>query len=186
MFGGTCASTDALPGSHHMSPDIIVVGRLGRSFGVKGWQVLQSFTDPPENILQYAPWYLQRSADGPWQALAKPACQRHKNGHIVRLEHIQNPEDAHAFSGSYIGVPREALSAQANADNAADAEYFWHDLVGCWVNNLDDHLIETGAHDVPIVKSEEGNHLIPFHEPYLQNVDLTAKRISVEWHLDWS
>jgi 16S rRNA processing protein RimM len=49
-----------------------------------------------------------------------------------------------------------------------------------------DHLIETGAHDVLIVKSEEGNHLIPFHEPYLQNVDLTAKRIGVEWHLDWS
>ena len=176
-----------------MSSDIIVVGRLGRSFGVKGWQVLQSFTDPPENILHYAPWYLQGSPDGPWQALPKPACQPHKNGHIVRLEHIQNPEDAHAFSGSFIGVPREALSAPENADNGADAEYFWHDLIGCEVNNLDgvclgrvDHLIETGAHDVLIVKSEEGNHLIPFHEPYLQNVDLTAKRISVEWHLDWS
>ncbi|MDA8952474.1 ribosome maturation factor RimM [Pseudomonadales bacterium] len=176
-----------------MSLDIIVVGRLGRSFGVKGWQVLQSFTDPPENILQYAPWYLQRSPDSPWQALATPACQPHKNGHIVRLEHIQNPEDAHAYSGSFIGVPRDALSASEITDDSADAEYFWHDLVGCDVYNLDgmclgkvDHLIETGAHDVLIVKSEEGNHLIPFHEPYLQNVDLTAKRISVEWHLDWS
>jgi ribosomal 30S subunit maturation factor RimM len=36
------------------------------------------------------------------------------------------------------------------------------------------------------VKGEERDHLIPFHEPYLQIVDLTAKRISVEWHLDWS
>jgi len=175
-----------------MSLDIIVIGRLGRSFGVKGWQVLQSFTDPPENILQYGPWYLQRKPDGSWQELAKPACQPHKNGHIVRIEHIQNPEDAHTYSGSFIGVTRDALSAVENVIDSADAEYFWHDLVGCEVYNLDDvflgrvnHLIETGAHDVLIVKNDEGNHLIPFHEPYLQNVDLTAKRISVEWHLDW-
>ena len=176
-----------------MSLDIIVIGRLGRSFGVKGWQVLQSFTDPPENILQYGPWYLQRAPDSPWQELFKPACQPHKNGHIVRLEHIQNPEDAHTYSGSLIGVTRDSLSADENIIDSADVEYFWHDLVGCEVYNLDDvglgrvdHLIETGSHDVLFVKSEEGNHLIPFHEPYLQNVDLTAKRISVEWHLDWS
>jgi 16S rRNA processing protein RimM len=173
-----------------MSLDIIVVGRLGRSFGVKGWQVLQSFTDPPENILQYTPWYLQRSSDAQWLALAKPACQPHKNGHIVRLDHIQNPEDAHTYSGSLIGVPRNALTL---SDDVADAEYFWHDLVGCEVYNQEaqclgrvDHLIETGAHDVLIVKGEERDHLIPFHEPYLQSVDLTAKRISVEWHLVWS
>tara|TARA_B110000971_G_C19963188_1_gene478918 strand:+ start:309 stop:839 length:531 start_codon:yes stop_codon:yes gene_type:complete len=176
-----------------MSLDIIVVGRLGRSFGVKGWQVLQSFTDPPENILHYGPWYLQRSPDGPWQELDKPACQRHKNGHIVRLDHIQNPEEAHTYSGSIIGVTRDALSAVDITDGAVDAEFFWHDLVGCEVYNVDDeclgrvdHLIETGAHDVLIVKSDEGKHLIPFHEPYLQKVDLTAKRISVDWHLDWS
>ena len=176
-----------------MNSDIIVVGRLGRSFGVKGWQVLQSFTSPPENILQYSPWYLQRSTESLWQELAGHVCQPHKNGQIVRLEHIQNPEDAHAYSGSFIGVPRDALSRVNNADESADAEYFWHDLVGCEVYNVEDlylgrvdHLIETGAHDVLIVKSDEGNHLIPFHEPYLQNVDLTAERISVEWHLDWS
>ena len=176
-----------------MDLDIIVVGRLGRSFGVKGWQVLQSFTEPSENILQYSPWYLQRSPDSPWQELAKPVCQPHKNGYVARLEHIQNPEDAHACSGSFIGVPRDALSSGDNADDPADAEYFWHDLVGCQVYNLEDvylgrvdHLIDTGAHDVLMVKSDEGNHLIQFHEPYLQNVDSTAKRISVEWHLDWS
>ena len=176
-----------------MNLDIIVVGRLGRSFGVKGWQVLQSFTAPPENILQYSPWYLQRSPEGSWQELAERVCHPHKNGHLVRLKHIENPEDAHAYSGSFIGVPRDALSLVDNDDETADAEYFWHDLVGCEVYNREDvylgrvdHLIETGAHDVLIVKSDEGNHLIPFHEPYLQNIDLTAKRISVEWQVDWS
>ena len=176
-----------------MSLDIIVVGRLGRSFGVKGWQVLQSFTDPPENILQYGPWYLQRSPDGPWQALDKPVYQPHKNGHIVRLEHIQNPEDAHSYSGSLVGVTRDVLSATDQTDDTSEAEYFWHDLVGCEVYNLEDvflgrvdHLIETGAHDVLIVKEDERDLLIPFQQPFLQNVDLAAKRISVEWHLDWS
>jgi 16S rRNA processing protein RimM len=175
-----------------MSKNIIVVGRLGRSFGVKGWQVIQSFTDPPENILNYSPWYLQRAGGAAWDVLNETEMLPHKAGHIVRLQNVHNPEDSHTLSGSLIGVPKEAL-VLSKQEEATGLEYLWHDLVGCEVFDLEDRLlgevdrlIETGAHDVLIVKGTAKEMLIPFDNAYLQSVDVTINRIVVDWRLDWS
>ena len=54
-----------------MSQDNIVVGRLGRTFGVKGWQHLQSFTSPRDNVLSYQPWFLREQKDGQWRQLER-------------------------------------------------------------------------------------------------------------------
>ena len=58
-----------------------------------------------------------------------------------------------------------------------------------------DHLLETGAHDVLVlkdqavtgasVKSPVLQLLIPFVDPYIEQVDLEARRITVQREQDW-
>ena len=48
-----------------------------------------------------------------------------------------------------------------------------------------DHLIETGVHDV-LVLSGDRERLIPFvWQQVIQQVDLTAQRIQVDWDKDF-
>ena len=46
------------------SDDYIVVGRISGLYGVRGWVKVFSHTQPRENILSYASWYLKRQ--GAW------------------------------------------------------------------------------------------------------------------------
>ena len=42
-------------------PPIVIVGRVGKAMGIKGWVRLVSFTSPPDNLLQYQPWLMQKA-----------------------------------------------------------------------------------------------------------------------------
>ena len=47
---------------------IIVMGKLGAPFGIRGWCKLYSFTDPITNILDYPHWQLRYPKKKAWQA----------------------------------------------------------------------------------------------------------------------
>ncbi|HFF4305999.1 TPA: ribosome maturation factor RimM, partial [Vibrio cholerae O1] len=34
----------------------LVVGKLGSSYGIRGWLKVFSYTDNPESIFDYSPW----------------------------------------------------------------------------------------------------------------------------------
>ena len=54
------------PTSRTDANHVVIVGKLGRPYGVRGWQVLHSFTEPAENLLSYAPWLVQSAPGQPW------------------------------------------------------------------------------------------------------------------------
>lgn len=79
----------------------------------------------------------------------------------------------------------------------ADDELYWHQLEGLKVINQDqqlfgivDHLLETGANDVLVVKPCAGSiddqeRLLPYTQHCVQSVDLTAGEMHVEWDADF-
>ena len=77
-----------------MSQDNVVVGRLGRAFGVKGWQHLQSFTSPSDNLLSYQPWFLRGQNSDRWQAIEDYEIQNHNDGYLVRLAGVDQREES--------------------------------------------------------------------------------------------
>lgn len=93
-------------------------------------------------------------------------------------------EAAHGF---FVGVPRAALPATAKD------EYYWADLIGLDVVNTRDQLlgrvlglIETSANDVlRIAKEGDDERLLPFVASVVLDVDLSARRIRVDWDIDW-
>lgn len=172
--------------------EIVVVGRIGSPYGVKGWSNVHSFTVPPDNLLSYTPWYLGDGSITGWQPLGKPECRRHKKAYVAQFLGVEDRDAASALTGQLIGVPRQSLP-QTEPD-----EYYWGDLVGALVRTRSGvvlgrvlKLLETGAHDVLVIHDRDGQQdddaqlLIPFADPYLCSVDMENSEITVDWDPEW-
>jgi 16S rRNA processing protein RimM len=162
----------------HETP--IVMGRIAGPYGIRGWVHVVSFTTPPDNLLDYRPWYLAR--DRHWQAADIVEARRHGKGLVAKVAGCDNRDAAALLKGLHIGIHREQLP------KPGEDEYYWHDLVGLRVQTTQgmelgtvDHLIETGANDVLVVRGER-ERLIPFIlGQVVLSIDLAAGEIRVDW-----
>ena len=110
---------------------MIVLGRFGAAFGVKGWLRVESFTDPPEGLLKYTGLSIAAS-DGTWAPVKILEGRRHGNGRtlVVAVEGLSSPEAARLYATREIAVPRSALPP------TQPGQVYWEDLVGCQVVTL--------------------------------------------------
>ncbi len=158
----------------------VMLGRIGGVFGVQGWVKVWSFTQPPENILDYQPWWV--NFHGEWRRIAVESGRSHGKGIVARLEGYGDPDTARVLVGADIGVLREQLPPPA------PGEYYWTDLVGLEVINRDgvslgkvDHLFATGANDVMVVEGER-ERLIPFiKDQVVLDIDIERGILKVDW-----
>jgi len=164
--------------------EVLVMGRIASPFGVRGWLRINAYTAVADDLLDYSPWYLKLK--GQWQAVEPVAGRHHGKGVVVQLKECHDRDDAAALTGTEIGVYRSQLPP-VDAD-----EYYWSDLIGMQVITKEDqvlgvvdHLLETGANDVIVVK---GKHecLVPYiREQVVESVDLENRIIRVDWDPDF-
>lgn len=167
------------------SDDYIVVGRINGLHGVRGWIKVFSYTQPRENILSYPVWYLKRQ--GEWIETVLEDGHPQGKGIIAKLKGCDDRDAAAAMMETTIAIRREQLP------KARPDEYYWADLEGLRVINLEgvelgvvDHLLETGANDVLVVKQGKIERLIPFvQEQFVKNIDLAAGQMTVDWDPDF-
>lgn len=173
---------------------LVVVGRITTVFGVRGWVKIHSYTEPMENILGYQSWYIQRK-DGQkseWQPIEIEDAKRHQKGLIALIEGVSDREQARSYCQCDIAVPEQEMPELEQGD------FYWHQLQGLKVYSSDaegrelllgqvDHLMETGANDVVVVKACEGSidqreRLIPWlPEQVIKEVDIDGGVIRVDW-----
>ena len=173
----------------------VTVGKVNGLFGVKGWIKVFSDTQPRENILTYSPWFLKR--DGQWQEFKLLTGKAHGKGVIAHLSGCIDRDVAAELVGSEIAIMREQLP------KPAPGEYYWSDLKGLKVSNLEgielgyvDSMLETGANDVMVVLNDDGEagkatkgkreRLIPFvTADTVQEVNIEQGYITVDWDEDF-
>ena len=104
----------------------------------------------------------------------------------VRSDHINDRDEAALLRGYTIEIARE------NFAETEEDEYYWADLVGMSVVNREQavlgevvKLMETGAHDVLVVRGEYGEKLIPFVSHYIDGVDAETRKITADWGVDY-
>ncbi len=156
------------------------MGRITGAYGVRGWVRVASDTEPSTNILDYGPWRVRVGGD--WVTHTVVQGRPHGHGLVVKLEGLNDRAAAAGLSGAEIAVSRSAMPSPGAQ------EFYWADLMGAEVvtrEGLDlgkvDHLMATGANDVLVVLGER-ERLIPFVEDQVVvEVDLAAKRITVDW-----
>ncbi|HVR82268.1 MAG TPA: ribosome maturation factor RimM [Luteimonas sp.] len=167
------------------SQQMILLGRVLGAFGVRGELKLESFTDPKSAIFSYQPWIL-RDARGVERELAGARGRETIKGQVATFPDIADRDAAEALRGTEVWVPRSALPPPE------PGEYYWIDLEGLRVVNLDgadfgtvSHLFSTGANDV-LVAHGERERMIPFLEPdYIKSVDFDAGVVTVDWDADF-
>jgi len=164
---------------------MILVGRFHGAFGVKGESKLESFTDPPERIFRYQPWTL-RDAQGRERACEGARGRATNKGVVATVPDIADRDAADALRGTEVWVARSTLPPPA------PGEYYWVDLEGLRVVNLEgvsfgtvSHLFSTGANDVLVAQGDR-ERMIPFVEPdFIKAVDFDAGVVTVDWDADF-
>jgi len=172
--------------------EFVILGKIIGFFGVRGWVKVHSDTEPRENIVTYSRWWLGEA--GTRKPIQVKGGKRSGKNVVAQLAGIDSRELAEAVMGQQIAVPRSDLPTLDGE------EYYWTDLVGCEVSNLQGvafgpvkRLFETGANDVMVVtdhrsesENPNGDILVPWIRPtVIVSIDLTERRIVVDWDPDF-
>ncbi len=168
--------------------DHVVLGKLTSPYGVKGWLKVYSYTGPMEGILDYPEWVLRLGDRLERRRLLQG--RRHGKGLVAHLEGSDTREAAEALAGA------EILLAKAELPALEDDGFYWYQLEGLRVVTREgsvlgrvDHLFETGANDVLVVKGsleadaiDARERLLPFlPEEVILEVDLEGGVMTVDW-----
>ena len=176
--------------------DAVEVGRILDAWGVKGWFKVLPHSASPEALFSSKRWFLQ-----PSEKAAKPAfsgtvllrireAKEHADSVVANAQDVDDRDGAEALRGARIFIPRSSFPTAGND------EYYWVDLLGLQVVNREGvalgevrDLMATGPQTVLVVGYEEGGQpcerMIPFVAAYVDQVDLEARRITVDWQPDY-
>ena len=166
-----------------LDKDTILVGKVTGVRGLKGQVRIASYTRPRSNILSYLPWTLVNDAHS-FQTIPESGYIKGKSI-IVSLKNVSAREPAEGLIGSEILVSKKSFPS------LQEGTYYWDDLIGLSVFNLDGVLLgkirdfmETGAHDIMCVDYENNQHLIPFvMHTFIVSVNLVAQKVVVNWEI---
>jgi 16S rRNA processing protein RimM len=167
-----------------MSHQAIIIAKLAKPYGLKGWMHLYSFTEPSEQLFLYSPIFIERTHHDIEQLTIEQFTP--KSDHwLVKLQYCDNRTLASQYTNKLIKIHTHQLTLLPLG------EYYWHQLKGLTViNSTGDSIgtvidvMETGSNDVLIVKGDKIRY-IAYHHKYILQVDLTNRTITVDWDKDF-
>lgn len=153
-------------------------------WGVRGWIKVHSYTGHRADVLDFKTWFVGDERE-PYRLLAGRLLGRKV---VASLEGMTSPELAQACVGSSVAVDISDLPA------LKDGDFYWAQIEGLKAVDSSgeslgvvDHLIETGANDVLVVRAGEREILIPYVPRVVRRVDLENGIIELDWEADaWS
>lgn len=162
----------------------VIVGRLGGPYGIKGWVKVFSHTRPQNTLLDYDPWYIKDS-DG-WKVFEIEDLKQQSKGIVVKFSGVDDRDAALLFRNRDIAISKTQMAELPHG------EYYWSDLTGLRVETIEgvelgivDHLVETGANDVLVVKGDR-ERLIPFVlDQVVRSIELESGEMKVDWDPDF-
>jgi len=162
---------------------MVVMGRIAGAFGIKGWVKVQTFTQSIDGLLAYPTWWLSEGST--WRENKVEEAAVHGRSVIAKLSGVDDRDAATQLTGTEVAVPRAALPTNEGR------EYYWSDLIGLRVTNLQGvplgqvtKLLETAAQQVLLIEGER-ERLIPFIESVVVSVDVAGGSLVVDWDADF-
>jgi len=160
---------------------LVTLGHVTGAHGLQGWIKVHSDTSPRENIATYGRLLLNQGEG--WQSWKVSSGRRQGKNVVLKLKGCNDRNAAETLAGARIAIQRDQLPELEAAD-----EFYWTDLEGLAVETAAgeslgsvDHLFETGANDVLVVKGDK-ERLVPFiWEQVVREVDLESRRMVVDW-----
>ncbi len=179
--------------------DAIEVGRIQDAWGVKGWFKVLPHSADPQALFSSKRWFILPSERGEntftgVPKLAIREAKTHSDSVVATAQDVDDRTAAEALKGARVFIGRSSFPT-ADKD-----EYYWVDLIGLDVVNREGlhlgqvkELLSTGPQTVLVLEFEaEGDsegktleRMIPFVANFVDDVDLAARKIKVDWQPDY-
>jgi 16S rRNA processing protein RimM len=171
--------------------DLTQVGYVSGPFGVTGSIRVTPFSTDADALLNVKTWWLDKPA---LRSVTVRTAKMHGGDVVAQLVGLVGRDAAEALKGAAVSVPRNQFP-QLEED-----EYYWSDLIGLDVVNLEGEALGTvtdmmhnGAQSIlritpvpdPSNEAKAPERLIPFVDQFVKTVELAAKKITVDWGLDY-
>jgi 16S rRNA processing protein RimM len=175
--------------------DLVLVGYISGAYGLNGWVRVRPYSADADALLHAKTWWLDKPE---FRDVAMMQSKVHSGDVVAQLMGVAGRDAAEALKGATVQIPRSHFPA------LSDGEFYWVDLIGLEVENLQgEHLgqvsdmMDNGAHPILRVavpqaieadadaKAAPQELLIPFVEQFVITVDRTARKITVDWGLDY-
>jgi 16S rRNA processing protein RimM len=159
---------------------MVLVGRVGRPHGLRGWAVINPDTDFVEERFAAGGLLWCKGLDGPKPvSVAEMRIQRGRP--VVRFAGIDTVESVQRLVGHELRVEAGALRA------LKAGSYYHHELVGCVVETGAGQVVGTvvaveGSGEISrlVVAGSAGDVQVPFAEDICGEVDTVGRRIRID------
>ncbi|WP_211097362.1 MULTISPECIES: ribosome maturation factor RimM [Oxalobacteraceae] len=170
--------------------DLVLVGYVAGAYGIKGWVRIRPYSSDADALLHAKTWWLDKPA---LRDVDMMQAKIHGEDVVAQLMGVADRDAAEALKGAAVQVRRSHFPP------LSDDEFYWIDLIGLSVENLQGEslgtvadLMDNGAHPIlrvlePVTPGGDKpqEHLIPFVDQFVKTVDQSARKITVDWGLDY-
>lgn len=170
--------------------DLTQVGYVSGAFGVTGSIRVTPFSADADALLNIKTWWVDKPS---LRAVDVRTAKMHGGDVVAQLVGTVGRDASEALKGAAVSVSRAAFPA------LPDDEFYWTDLIGLDVVNLQGEnlgtvtdLMHNGAQSIlrvaPVhtdAAEKAPERLIPFVDHFVKTVDQQAKKITVDWGLDY-
>ncbi|MBV7536146.1 ribosome maturation factor RimM [Duganella sp. sic0402] len=174
--------------------DLAQVGFVFGAYGVAGWVRIRPFSEDADALLKVKTWWLEKPA---LHDVDVQQVKLHGGDVVARLVGVTDRNVAESLKGAAVFIP------QSHFPVLSDDEFYWTDLIGLAVENQQGEQLGTvtdmmsngpqsilrvnpvAAADAKPEEVEAQERLIPFVDAFIIKVDKDAKKIIVDWGLDY-
>ena len=169
-----------VPGSPASTPNLIALAKVGRPYGLTGALHWYPYSKDAQTLLKARDVMIGTTM------YAVTRSRRHGESIVAEIVGVTSPEAAARLTNKEIFVDKSYFSP------LPEGEYYWIDLIGLTCTNGERvfgeiaEIFESGAHPIlrikrPATDPTAGDELIPFVDAIVRSVDITARRVDVDW-----
>jgi len=167
--------------------DLIQVGHVTGAYGLRGGIRVTPYSQDADALLNIKTWWIDKPTLRPVEVRG---AKYHSGDVTATLVDLAGRDEAEALKGATVQVSR------AEFPPLADDEYYWTDLIGMDVVNLQGEALGTvkdmmhnGAQSIlriaPAGEAGAAERLVPFVDQFVKTVDQQARLITLDWGLDY-
>jgi 16S rRNA processing protein RimM len=182
--------TDSAASGVQVPDDLAQVGFVSGAYGLKGGIRVTPFSTDADALLNVKTWWLDKPSLRP---VSVRSAKWHSGEVVATLVDLADRDLAEALKGAAVHVSRREFPA------LPEDEYYWSDLIGMDTVNLEGEslgkvidMMHNGAQSILRITPvpQEGveqppERLIPFVDQFVKTVDVAAKKITLDWGLDY-
>lgn len=175
--------------------DLVLVGYISGAYGLSGWVRIKPYSSEADALLHARTWWLGNpEVRTALRDVEMMQAKLHSGDVVAQLMGVAGRDAAEGLKGAAVQISRSYFPP------LAEGEFYWVDLIGLDVVNLQGErlgsvgdMMDNGAHPILKVTAPElpglgkapQELLIPFVDQFVKSVDPAARKITVDWGLDY-